>query len=262
MFGHAFKKQQSSQKLLQRFKAGGGTLLDLEYLLRSTGERICAFGYWAGFCGAAVSLRAWCAQQNSRICEAVSIFPSKEALLSSVSDELDKTRQLPPCAIVIGALGNAGRGASDLCTSLNIPLTQWHRTETTHGGPYPEILQHELMLNCINANENTPRLISPSVLGTALQLSVIGDISCDPGTRYNPIPLYDEATTWDSPAIRVSNSPILDIVAINNLPALLPSESSNDFAHQLLPYLLKLGEPQTPAWLRAEQIFREHTAEM
>ena len=53
MFGHAYKGQSAGRILLQRFKAGGGTLLDLEYLTDETGRRVAAFGYWAGF--AAVS---------------------------------------------------------------------------------------------------------------------------------------------------------------------------------------------------------------
>ena len=58
MFGHAFKGQASGRILLDRFKVGGGTLLDLEYLVDETGRRVAAFGYWAGFAGAALSVPA------------------------------------------------------------------------------------------------------------------------------------------------------------------------------------------------------------
>jgi saccharopine dehydrogenase (NAD+, L-lysine-forming) len=64
MFGHAFKGQHSGKALLQRFQAGGGTLYDLEYLTDATGRRVAAFGYWAGYAGAAVSVIAWLAQQR------------------------------------------------------------------------------------------------------------------------------------------------------------------------------------------------------
>ena len=59
MFGHAFKGQFAGKRLLERFKAGGGTLFDLEYLVDEDGRRVAAFGYWAGYAGAAVSLKAW-----------------------------------------------------------------------------------------------------------------------------------------------------------------------------------------------------------
>ena len=51
MFGHAYKGQHSGRALLQRFKAGGGTLYDLEYLVDEDGRRVAAFGYWAGYAG-------------------------------------------------------------------------------------------------------------------------------------------------------------------------------------------------------------------
>mgnify|MGYP000147172168 CR=1 FL=1 len=43
MFGHAYKGQHSGKALLQRFKAGGGTLYDLEYLVDESGRRVAAY---------------------------------------------------------------------------------------------------------------------------------------------------------------------------------------------------------------------------
>ena len=59
LFGHAYKGQPAGQVLLRRFRAGGGTLYDLEYLVDDAGRRVATFGYWAGFAGAAVALRCW-----------------------------------------------------------------------------------------------------------------------------------------------------------------------------------------------------------
>ena len=55
MFGHAFKGQIPGKKLLKKFKEGGGTLYDIEYLTNEIGKRVAAFGYWAGFAGAFVT---------------------------------------------------------------------------------------------------------------------------------------------------------------------------------------------------------------
>src|SRR6056300_1638126 len=44
MFGHAYKGQHSGKELLRRFKAGGGMLYDLEYLVNDMGQRVAAFG--------------------------------------------------------------------------------------------------------------------------------------------------------------------------------------------------------------------------
>ena len=74
MFGHAYKGQPAGQILLKRFKAGGGTLYDLEYLVDEAGRRVAAFGYWAGFAGAAISLKCWAAQQTGGICGPVAKY--------------------------------------------------------------------------------------------------------------------------------------------------------------------------------------------
>ena len=61
-FAHAYKQQEGWKALLRRFAGDGGRLLDLEYLLDDNGRRIAAFGYWAGFAGAALGVMAWLAQ--------------------------------------------------------------------------------------------------------------------------------------------------------------------------------------------------------
>lgn len=71
MFGHAFKGQPAGLRLLKRFQAGGGSLFDLEYLVDENGRRTAAFGYWAGYAGAAVALKCWAAQQRKQICGAL-----------------------------------------------------------------------------------------------------------------------------------------------------------------------------------------------
>ena len=63
-----------------------------------------------------------------------------------------------PNAIVIGALGRVGTGASDLCEHLSIPVTKWDMAETATGGPFPEILDHTFFFNCIFARPGTPVL--------------------------------------------------------------------------------------------------------
>ena len=87
MFGHAFKGQPAGQVLLKRFKAGGGTLYDLEYLVDETGRRVAAFGYWAGYAGAAVALKCWAAQQRGGLCGPVTRYDSKAALLADLGHE-------------------------------------------------------------------------------------------------------------------------------------------------------------------------------
>jgi saccharopine dehydrogenase (NAD+, L-lysine-forming) len=262
MFGHAFKGQHAGKRLLERFKAGGGTLYDLEYLVDEDGRRVAAFGYWAGYAGAAVSLMSWAAQQGGGTCPPVATFAGRDALLATLGSQLDAVGGGRPTAIVIGALGRVGTGASDLCAAMGVTVTKWDMAETASGGPFPEILDHALFINCILARPGTPVFVPKSALTQPRRLRVIGDVACDPDSDYNPVPVYDRATTWAEPALRVHDAPPLDVMAIDNLPSLLPRESSQDFAAQLLPHLATLDSIDAGVWGRARAIFDTHIKEV
>lgn len=258
MFGHAFKGQPAGQVLLKRFRAGGGTLFDLEYLVDETGRRVAAFGYWAGFAGAAVSLKCWAAQQKGTICGPVEPAGSKSALVAELEEDLQSLGR--PRALIIGAKGRVGTGAADLCAELGVETTLWDMAETASGGPFPEVLAHGIFLNCILARPGCPVFVPKEALTQVRRLSVIGDIACDPTSDFSPIKVYDRTTDWQAPALRVAEFPLLDVMAIDNLPSLLPVESSQDYAAQLLPTLLTLTDISSGVWARARADFDRHSA--
>lgn len=259
MFGHAYKGQPAGQVLLDRFKAGGGTLYDLEYLTHADGRRVAAFGYWAGYAGAAVSLMCWIAQQHGRIAGPVKAYPSANHLLADLQEALMALGTDRPTALIIGALGRVGSGAADLCTAMGVATTQWDMAETASGGPFPEVLRHDIFLNCILARPGTPVFVPASAKTAPRTLCVIGDVACDPDSDFSPIKVYDRTTTWDAPALRVHDNPVLDVTAIDNLPSMLPAESSADFAEQLLPHLLTLRQLDEGVWGRAQAWFERAT---
>lgn len=259
MFGHAYKGQPAGRVLLDRFKAGGGTLYDLEYLVDETGRRVAAFGYWAGYAGAAVSLKTWAAQKRGENCSAVGTYADAGAMRAALKSELDAVDAPRPTAIVIGALGRVGTGATDLCEAMGVAVTKWDMAETASGGPFPQIQDHDLFLNCILARPGTPVFVPQDAkTNENRHLSVIGDIACDPDSDFSPIKVYDRTTTWDAPALRVADSPVLDVTAIDNLPSMLPAESSDDYASQLLPSLLTLHDLNSGVWARAKADFDTH----
>jgi saccharopine dehydrogenase (NAD+, L-lysine-forming) len=165
-----------------------------------------------------------------------------------------------PRAIIIGAKGRVGTGAADLCAAMGVETTQWDMAETASGGPFPEVLQHEIFLNCILARPGCPVFVPASAKTDARKLTVIGDIACDPTSDFSPIKVYDRVTEWGEPALRVADHPPLDVTAIDNLPSLLPVESSEDYAAQLLPSLLTLTDLDAGVWGRAHVEFVRHTA--
>ena len=59
LFGHCYKQQEGWAKYLSRLVRGNGILYDIEFLTEPNGRRVAAFGYHAGYAGAAVALMAW-----------------------------------------------------------------------------------------------------------------------------------------------------------------------------------------------------------
>ncbi len=110
IFRHAYKGQHAGQALLNRFKAGGGLLLDLEYLVDTKNRRVAAFGYWAGYAGAAVALKCWAAQKCGQICQGLKAYPNNQALLDDLRNTLSGVKVASPTGLVIGALGRVGTG--------------------------------------------------------------------------------------------------------------------------------------------------------
>jgi len=263
MFGHAFKGQPAGQALLARFRAGGGTLLDLEYLTDNAGRRRAAFGFWAGFAGAAVSVLAHAAQARGALCPPVDVWGGQAEALACVQEALVRAggAAARPRVLIVGALGRVGSGAAEFCRRAGLDATLWDVAETARGGPFPEVLAHGIFLNCILARPGAPVFVAADAPAAPRALRVIGDIACDPTSDFSPIRVYDRATDWAAPVIRVHADPPLDVMAIDNLPALLPAASSEDFAAQLLPLLMDLAEGARGApgpWARAEAAFRRH----
>lgn len=263
-FGHAYKDQPGWQALLRRFLAGGGALLDLEYLVDDTGQRVAAFGYWAGFAGAALGVRQWAGRQREG--NDFSMTPQRpvadqQELVAAIRNRMElipEPRTCIPRAIVVGALGRCGRGAVSLFEALGIAVDQWDVEETASGGPFPALLDYDIMVNTVLLGASIPPFLTDRELDQALRrLSVIADVSCDPGNPGNPLPIYTEVTDFRCPALRIrqGDNP-LDVIAVDHLPSLLPRESSIDFSNQLLPHLLTLTD-QSPVWERCERKFRE-----
>ena len=261
MFAHVFKEQRGSDKTLASFKHGGGVLYDLEYLTNTEGKRVAAFGHYAGFAGAAVGLNIWLAKKGQLSGDSCKLPVATEkkqiqsllekGLCAHVSNKNDKPR-----VIIIGAHGRVGQGAKELFNSLDIRTTDWDLAETKSGGPFPEILEYDIFVNCVLTSTSSRPFINSDLIKSTRKLLVISDVSCDPGNEYNTIPLYDHPTSFDFPYHTImADSQPLYIAAIDNLPAMFPKESSVDFEKQLLPYLIDFRDDNCGVWGRAKKVF-------
>ena len=274
-FAHVFKEQEGWKDLLRRFKAGGGTLLDVEYMSYENGRRAVAeFSPIAGAAGAALGVELWAHNKLNKDTK-FSIphhYPTEgefvnhiQSLLKKVWKKQDDLKSRPK-VLVIGAHGRCGKGATTmLLDKLGLPreqVVEWDIEQTAAGGPFPAILDHDVFVNCINLN-SIPHQIPPFLEKSMLEISnrklaVVVDVSCDTSNPNNPLPFITDITTFASPVrtIALENSDNLDIIAIDHLPSLLPKEASTNFSAKMVVQLPDLAAMErSHVWMAARDIF-------
>jgi saccharopine dehydrogenase (NAD+, L-lysine-forming) len=271
-FAHCYKTQGGWEEVLSRFPQGGGTLLDLEFLQDDTGRRVAAFGYHAGYAGAALAVEAWAHQlqhPDSPSLPGVKSYANQDLLVADVKAKLSAASAIAhklPTVLIIGALGRCGRGAVDLCTQIGLPdsnIIKWDLPETQQygPGPFPQIVSSDIFVNCIYLSDPIPPFLNATSLSHQdRNLSVVCDVSCDTTNPHNPIPIYTENSTFDNPTLPVPGytNPPLSVISIDHLPSLLPREASEAFSQALLPSLLQLkNRKESPVWQQAEKLFGE-----
>lgn len=275
-FAHCYKDQGGWKDVLQRFPAGKGTLYDLEFLENDQGRRVAAFGFYAGFAGAAIGVLDWAFKQthsDSENLPGVTPYPNETALVDHVREELDAALKVTggkyPQCLVIGALGRCGSGALDLFRKVGIPeseLLKWDMAETAKGGPFQEIADSDIFVNCIYLSKPIAPFINYELLNKPTRkLRSIVDVSADTTNPHNPIPVYTIATVFNDPTVPVETTagPKLSVCSIDHLPSLLPREASEFFSKDLMPSLLQLPQRHTaPVWVRAKQLFDHHVARL
>ena len=106
--------------MLSRFHRGGGTLYDLEFLTEASGRRVAAFGFYAGFAGAAAGALSLAAEKKGEKLKHLVPFENEQAMVEAVKQSLGSAGGKGVRALVIGALGRCGRGAVDLFRKIGL----------------------------------------------------------------------------------------------------------------------------------------------
>eukprot|EP01083_Nonionella_stella_P064295 167435_1 len=264
-FAHCFKGQSGWRDTMRRFTESSGLLLDLEFL-KISGRRVAAFGRAAGANGAAIGLLAWAAQQTRRPLGQLSSWESVAEMVNDVRNALTEASNIAgrmPTIIVIGCQGRCGGGAVWLAEQCDLSVSKWDLEKTKVGGPFPELLGFDVMVNCIYLKEKiTPFITTDLLIQPNRNLSVMVDVSCDMSNPFNPVPVYASETSFRDPVLTVipqsESQRMFQVVAIDHLPSLTPKESSEGFSTDLLPTLLQINIAHTNAvWQGAEEKFWE-----
>lgn len=146
-FAHCYKHQAGWQQLLGRFQSGGGELLDLEFLQDNSGRRVAAFGYMAGFVGAAIGLDIWARRQLGQPCASLEPYACEADMVAHVSQQLALARNGAGAAAAAVAV-DGRRAPGSACAAAHVRArarpqrvvggrasTSWARSGDAAAGP-------------------------------------------------------------------------------------------------------------------------------
>lgn len=254
-FAHSFKGQVGAAETLARFRRGGGQLYDIEYLTDDNGRRVVAFGYWAGYVGAALGVLHLAGRMQTPL------HPMERLELDEQLVEAGRHGVSTALALVTGVRGRSGRGAQAALAVAGLPVTRWDRRETRDLHKQA-LLGHDMLVNCVVTTVPAKPFVVAEDLEHERRLRVLADVTCDVTSETNMLPVNSAITTWTAPARRLhdgdEDNPPLDVIAIDNLPSLLPREASEGFSADLTHHLLGLADVERPSspWLAAAAAYR------
>lgn len=257
-FAHAYKGQEGADAVLDRFRRGGGELLDVEYLTLD-GRRVVAFGFWAGYVGAALAVL----RHRGLLTDGVA--PMSRAELDGMLQQGPVVASGAPAgataeperALVIGSRGRSGSGAMAALEVAGCTMTRWDRADTEVVDKNA-LLAHDIMVNCVLSDRPREPFLATADLDVPRRLRTVADVTCDVTSEANLLPFNTAVTTWAEPvrAFGSTGNP-LEVIAIDNLPSLLPRESSESFSTELTPLLVDLTDRRGP-WAASLDWFRRH----
>jgi saccharopine dehydrogenase (NAD+, L-lysine-forming) len=278
IFSHTIKKQPHNRKLLQAVIRKKIRLIDYEALKDLQGNRLVAFGRYAGMVGAYNGILAYGKRFN--------LFTLRRAFecfdVNDLKLELRKVK-LPPIKIVLTGTGRVAKGAMEtldtagvrkvgpfdfLQKTFNEPVyvqlgsadyhsrkegghfnrDEFHTEPEKYWSRFPEFTKvTDLLLAGAFWNPKAPVLFTKEdMLSKGFRIKVIADITCDiegsvPSTkRASTIaePLYDYDAATDSIQPPISNDKFVTVMAIDNLPCELPRSASEEFGRDLIDRIL------------------------
>ena len=277
-FSHTIKKQPRNKAMLQAILAKSIGLIDYELLKNPAGERVVAFGRWAGVVGAYNAF--WTYGKKTGLYELRRALACKD--LDDLKVELKKV-VLPPIKIVVTGRGRVGKGVLEILEILGIlevepqdflrndfeePVFTCLSTadylrrisdrgyEQAHFYANPEAYESqfmpfaeaaEILIAAAYWDPNAPRLFELEAMRSPnFSISVIADITCDidgsvPTThRASTLldPVYDMDRNTMQELPPFANQHSISVMAIDNLPCELPRESSAEFARQLREWVI------------------------
>jgi saccharopine dehydrogenase (NAD+, L-lysine-forming) len=225
-FSHSYRGQTGAKTILSAFAQSGSSLYDLEYFHTPAGKRVLAFGLYAGQVGTILGL----SQHYNRSHGKPDIHHLKPWL--SRKEMLESSKSADPSILIIGG-GRCAQGVKDILDEKRISYTQIGKDV------FPDMTAYDIVFNCILLDPQYNEVwIKPTDIITRPLLIV--DISCDYSKPNNPIAIYKSGTTFEAPVFNYNK--YISIIAIDNLPSLLPRDSSSEFSNRLTDLILRYND--------------------
>lgn len=279
-FSHTIKKQEQNRKLLQKLIGLNDTMTDYETLTDTKGNRIIAFGRYAGIVGCYNGFRAYGEKYGVfRLKPAHECFDKKE-----MEAELKKVELPDDYKIVVTGSGRVGGGCLEILHSLGIRQVsgeefasqQFSQPVFTvlHVGDYnkaidgsafdkskyyshPDLFESDFLkwakladmyIPCHFWDRRAPQILTcEDYRQEGFRIKIIADISCDIG---EPIASTLRASTIADPFYGYDPRTCeeedfyapntVGVMAVDNLPCELPRDASRDFGKILIDKILPL----------------------
>jgi saccharopine dehydrogenase (NAD+, L-lysine-forming) len=241
-FSHSYKNQVGSKYILERFKASNSILYDFEYFVNSFNKRVIGFGIYAGYVGTVLGLKHFYNQSLLNL----SKWNSYDLMINDVKIN-DYIR---PLIGIIGHKGNCGTGIIEILQYFNLNYEIIDKNKENKG---QYMKKFDILYNSICLDNSSTELWFDKLTIFTKKILIV-DISCDYTKPNNPINIYDEATTFENPVYKYNN--YVDIIAINNLPSLLPKDSSMYFSKNLLNLLLEYDKGNS--WVNNMKVYYDN----
>lgn len=248
-FSHSYKNQLNSDIILNEFYKSSSIIYDFEFFLNENNKRIIAFGFYAGISGCLLSLLQFYNKTNN-LNDINNLKPWNS--LQNIIDHIKLYNFNNIKIAIIGHNGRCGSGVKKILNLLNLKYSSFNKDISQS-----EILslkEYDILFNCITLDKsyNIEWFNSKTNFNKNI---IINDISCDYNKDNNPIKLYNNFTTWEEPIFK--HNKFVDIIAINNLPSLLPKESSNEFSAIFYELLIDYNNDSKNYWKNNLQIFND-----
>lgn len=272
MFAHVAKKQGYNQPFFAEMARKKISLIDYEYFTDTNGDRVVAFGFWAGVVGSYYAFKG-IARRFLKI-----DIPGPEECydMQDLHHQL-KQIKMPPLKILVTGGGRVAAGALEIIREKGIVEVSPHdflQHEYDHAvftrldpedyvakkdGSFnlhefyndpsdyvskfhPFLAVADVFIACHFWNDKSPVFFTADDLKEKdFGISLIADISCDldgpiPTTiRTSSIddPFYDVSTVDLSEQPAFSNAQNVTVMAVDNLPTALPLDASHTFARDM-----------------------------